>query len=50
VPTAIVLAAIYITLNLALSGIATLVQKRLVGERSPLEASRVANMQGGGAT
>ena len=33
VPTVIVVAAIYITLNLILTGIATLVQKKFVGER-----------------
>jgi len=44
---ATVLAAIYIVLNLILSGIATLLQRRLVGETSPLDLTRVGNMQGG---
>ncbi len=44
---ATVLAAIYIGLNLILSGLATLVQRRLVGETSPLDLTRVGNMQGG---
>lgn len=47
VPTAIVLAAIYIAMNLVLTGIATLVQKRLVGEKSRLELTDVGNVQGG---
>ncbi len=42
-----VLAAVYISLNLALSGLATLAQRRLVGETSPLDLTRVGNMQGG---
>lgn len=44
---ATVLAAIYIALNLVLSGVATLVQRRLVGEQSPLDLTRVGNQQGG---
>ena len=47
VPTAIVIAAIYIIVNLLLTLVATWVQHRLVGERSPLELSRVGNLDGG---
>jgi glutamate transport system permease protein len=47
VPTAIVITAIYVIVNLILTWIATMAQKRLVGEKSPLELSRVGNMQGG---
>ncbi len=45
--TATVLALIYIVLNLVLSGLATLAQRRLVGEHSPIDLDRVGNMQGG---
>lgn len=41
VPVYLVIAAIYIVLNLALTGVATWVQKRFVGERKPLEVSAV---------
>jgi glutamate transport system permease protein len=41
VPTVIVLAAIYIALNVVLTLLATWVQKRFVGERKPLEVSLV---------
>jgi glutamate transport system permease protein len=37
VPTAIVITAIYVVVNLILTWIATIVQKRLVGEKSPLQ-------------
>jgi len=47
VPTAIVIASLYIGVNLLLTWIATLVQKRLVGEKNPLELSRVGNLDGG---
>ena len=47
VPTAIVIAAIYIIVNLLLTLVATWVQHRLVGERNPLELSRVGNLDGG---
>lgn len=50
VPTAIVITALYVVVNLILTWIATLVQKRLVGEKSPLELSRVGNLQGGDNT
>ena len=41
VPTALVVAAIYILANLVLTSLATLVQKKLVGEKKPLEISLV---------
>ena len=47
VPAAIVFSALYIGCNLVLSGIATWVQRRYVGERSPLDLSRVGNLDGG---
>jgi glutamate transport system permease protein len=42
VPTAIVVTALYVTVNLLLSWVATLVQKRLVGEKEVLTVSAVA--------
>ena len=36
VPTAIVITALYVTVNLILTWIATVVQKRLVGEKNPM--------------
>ncbi|WP_322920184.1 amino acid ABC transporter permease [Nocardioides renjunii] len=50
VPAAIVITSLYVVVNLILTWIATLVQKRLVGEKSPLELSRVGNLQGGDNT
>ncbi|WP_205471635.1 amino acid ABC transporter permease [Nocardioides sp. SYSU D00038] len=47
VPTMIVIAGIYIVVNLALSWLATWLQKRLVGEKNPLDLTRVGNQQGG---
>jgi glutamate transport system permease protein len=47
VQVAIVITALYVAVNLVLTGIATLVQRRLVGEKSPLDLTRVGNMQGG---
>jgi glutamate transport system permease protein len=47
VPTVIVFASLYIACNLLLSAAATWVQHRLVGERSPLDTSRVGNLDGG---
>ena len=41
VPTIIVIAAIYIVVNLILTGIATWVQKKFVGEKKPLEIPMV---------
>lgn len=47
VQVAIVITAIYVVVNLVLTWVATTVQKRLVGEKSPLELTRVGNLQGG---
>ena len=47
VPAAIVIAALYIVVNLLLTFVATKVQHRLVGEKSPLELTRVGNLDGG---
>lgn len=49
VPTAIVITAIYIVVNLLLTALATWVQHRLIGEKNPIDLSRVGNMQGGRA-
>lgn len=50
VPTAIVLAAMYIVVNLLLTWLATWVQKRLVGEKKkPLEVSMVGHLDDGTA-
>ena len=46
--TAIVLATIYVAVNLVLTWVATWVQHRLVGERKPLEVP-VVGREGGGA-
>jgi glutamate transport system permease protein len=47
VPTVIVLAILYIVINVVLTAVATWVQKRFVGERKPLEVSLVGNLDGG---
>ena len=47
VPTAIVITAIYVAVNLLLTLLATKVQKRLVGEKNPIELTRVGNLDGG---
>lgn len=47
VQVAIVISALYIVCNLLLSGLATWVQRRYVGEHSPLDLSRVGNLDGG---
>jgi len=47
VPTVMVLAALYIAINMVLTALATWVQKRFVGEKKPLEVSAVGNVQGG---
>ena len=44
VPTAIVLAVLYIGVNLVLTWVATLVQKRFVGEKEPLQVSQVSHL------
>ena len=36
-----------VVVNLLLTWVATIVQRRLVGEKSPLELSRVGNLDGG---
>ena len=41
VPTAIVIAGIYVAVNLVLTWVATLVQKRLVGEKKVLDVPMV---------
>ena len=43
--TAIVVATLYISVNLVLTGIATWVQHRLVGERSPLDMTAIPGEQ-----
>jgi glutamate transport system permease protein len=47
VPTMIVIASLYIIVNLLLTMLATWLQKRLVGEKKPLEVSLVGNLDGG---
>jgi glutamate transport system permease protein len=47
VPTMIVIAGLYIVVNLLLTALATWAQKRFVGEKKPLELTRIGNMQGG---
>jgi glutamate transport system permease protein len=47
VPTAMVLAAIYIVVNLLLTLAATWVQKKFVGEKKPLEVSAVGHLDEG---
>jgi glutamate transport system permease protein len=47
VPTAIVLAALYVATNLVLTLLATLAQKKLVGEKKPLEVSMVGTLDAG---
>jgi len=47
VPTAIVFAGFYIVCNLLLSGAAVWAQRRYVGERSPLDLTRVGNLDAG---
>ncbi|MGI8645310.1 MAG: amino acid ABC transporter permease [Nocardioides sp.] len=47
VPTVIVLAVLYIAINMVLTAIATWVQKKFVGEKEPLAVSMVGNLDGG---
>ncbi len=47
VPTTIVITALYVAVNLILTWIATIVQKRVVGEKNPIELTRVGNLDGG---
>jgi glutamate transport system permease protein len=48
VPTAIVLAALYIVANLLLTWLATWVQRRFVGEKKQLEVSAVGDLDTAG--
>jgi glutamate transport system permease protein len=48
VPTVIVVAALYIVMNLVLTAVATWVQRRFVGEQKPLEVLAVATDPGTG--
>jgi glutamate transport system permease protein len=47
VPTMIVIASLYIAVNLVLTALATWAQKKFVGEKKPLEVPRVGNLEGG---
>jgi glutamate transport system permease protein len=47
VPTMIVIASLYIAVNLVLTALATWAQKKFVGEKKPLEVSMVGNLEGG---
>lgn len=49
VQTAIVVTSLYVIVNLLLTAVATWVQKKFVGEKNPIELSRVGNMDGGRA-
>ena len=42
-----VVALLYIIVNLILTGIATWVQKKFVGEKNPIDLTRAGNMDGG---
>lgn len=50
VPTAIVITALYVAVNLVLTLLATRLQKRLVGERKVLEVPMMGDAQSGRAT
>ena len=47
VPTMIVIASLYILINLLLTALATWAQKKFVGEKKPLEISMVGNLEAG---
>ena len=49
IPVVIVVASMYITVNLILTWLATLAQKRYVGEKKPLEVSMVGHLDDGRA-
>ncbi|MGH3383714.1 MAG: amino acid ABC transporter permease [Nocardioidaceae bacterium] len=49
VPTTLVVASLYIMVNLILTGIATWAQRRYVGERKPLEVPMVGDAATGGS-
>ena len=42
-----VVAALYIAVNVALTGIATFLQRRYVGEHNPIDLTRAGTMDGG---
>lgn len=50
VQTALVVASMYVLVNLVLTGIATLIQRRIVGERRQLTVPMVGQDQSGGGT
>lgn len=47
VPTVLVLAALYIVLNLVLTALATWAQRKFVGEKNPIDLTRSGRMDGG---
>lgn len=47
IPTMIVVAGLYILVNLLLTALATWAQRKFVGEKDPLAATRAGNMDGG---
>ena len=47
VQTAIVVTSLYVIVNLLLTAVATWVQKKFVGEKNPIELTRVGNLDGG---
>ncbi len=47
VPTMMVIAGVYILVNLLLTALATWAQKKFVGEKKPLEIPMIGNLEGG---
>lgn len=47
IPTMIVVAGLYIAVNLLLTILATYAQKKFVGEKNPIEGTRLSNLDGG---
>lgn len=47
VQTIMVIALLYIVMNLVLTAVATWIQRRFIGEKNPIELSRVGTMDGG---
>lgn len=47
VQTIIVIALLYIVMNLVLTAVATWVQRRFVGEKNPIDLTRAGNLDGG---
>ena len=47
IPTMIVVAGLYIAVNLLLTILATYAQKKFVGEKNPIDLTRAGNMDGG---